>query len=149
MAKKKKGYNKGGVLGTSEYGKKPKYKKGGVIGTASYGKAPKYEDGGIVGDAKRNALMDLKAKMTGMGGDSLISSLSNKGENAYKDGGVVKASVIAKDEKGLKEGLKKASKILNQKYEDGGVVESNEEFESGDDFADLSKEELIELLRNS
>lgn len=115
-----------------------------------------YEDGGVVGAAKKNALMDLKSKMTSMGGDSLLNSLSGE-ENAYKDGGVVKASVMAKDKKGLKEGLKQAAKMMG-KYEDGGMVESedmpypedmdHEEMEeSYDKYEDLSREELLALLK--
>ena len=116
-----------------------------------------YEDGGVVGAAKKNALMDLKSKMTSMGGDSLLNSLSGE-ENAYKDGGVVKASVMAKDKKGLKEGLKQAAKMMG-KYEDGGVMTdkdvdsySHEEGimsdEDVDSYKDLSREELLSLLKS-
>ena len=120
-------------------------------GYSDHGVEHAYEDGGIVGAAKRNALMDLKSKMTSMGGDSLFDSISNT-ENAYKNGGVVKASVIAKDEEGLKKGLKKAAKMMGGKYEDGGIVESNEYEEhmedSHDRFDELSREELLALLKN-
>ena len=125
-------------------GKKDKaaYAKGGVIGTAEYGKKPKYEDGGIVSDAKKNALLDLKSKMANMGGDSLFSSLDNQEEDAYKDGGVVKASVIAKDKKGLKEGLEKAADIVDEYKMD------HDDSEDSDDYGDLSREELLKLLRH-
>lgn len=111
-----------------------------------------YEDGGIVGAAKRNALMDLKSRMSSMGGDSLFDSLGSD-ENAYKDGGVVKASVMAKDEKGLKKGLKKAAKMMGNNYEDGGIVSSDESSDyesedSGSRYDGLSREELLELLKN-
>ena len=104
-----------------------------------------------------NALMDLKSRMNEMGGNELIESLGD--ENAYKNGGVVKASVIAKDEKGLKKGLKKASEMMGgykdggMKYEDGGIVgsEDHDEYEedhSSDRYEDLSREELLALLNN-
>ena len=107
------------------------------------------DKGSIAGAAKKNALMGLKSQMAAMGGDSLFDSLTSD-ENAYKDGGVIKASVIAKDEDELKKGLNKAAKMMG-KYEDGGIVESHEEFESDDSdekYSDLSREELLALLQN-
>ena len=104
-----------------------------------------YQNGKSAGNAKMNALKELKERMTSMGGDSLMGSLD---ENAYKDGGVVKASVVAKDEDDLKKGLKKAAKMIG-KYEDGGIVGSEEEDHSEElDFDDMSREELLERLKN-
>lgn len=98
-----------------------------------------YEDGGVV-KAKRNALHDLKNRMNEMGGKSLFDSLDNS--NEFHDGGIA-AKVVAKDKKGLKEGLKKAAQFLDKKkYEDGGIVDSDNSYD------DLSREELLELLRN-
>ena len=77
-----------------------------------------------------------------------MSELSSGSLNAYKDGGVVKASVLAKDEEGLKKGLKQASKLVG-KYEDGGIVEAEEGYEEDSDgYDNLSKEDLLKLLRN-
>ena len=96
-------------------------------------------------EAKKLALKGLKSSMNGMGGDSLLGSL-NGDKNAYKDGGVVKATVIAKDEKDLKKGLKKAGEIVGKtNFEDGGIVGAPE---SSENYSEMSKEELIELLKN-
>ena len=61
--------------------------------------------------------MDLKSKMSEMGGDSLFDSFNNK-----------------------------------PNFEDGGIVEPREEVENEferDDIENMSREELLELLRNS
>lgn len=165
MYKEREGW---GDMGDGKYGKKIKYSpRGGSAqnsdkfksrrGWSDHGVEHRYQDGGIVG-AKMNALNNLKDQMSSMGGDSLFDSLN---ENAYKDGGVVKTSVIAKDKKSLKKGLKEASQMMGNKYkdggmkyEDGGIVgseyESEEsEFEDSDDrYSDLSREELLALLKN-
>jgi hypothetical protein len=154
--KKKKGYKSGGVVGTTEYSQsayknggiaKKKYQDGGIVETEGSTMSEKENESKGASSAKRNALKGLKESMASMGGNSLFDSIDNK--DAYKDGGVVKASVIAKDKEGLKEGLKKASKMMN-KYEDGGIVEANdgESEDSGSAYDDLSKEELIRLLKN-
>lgn len=90
-------------------------------------------------EAKLNALNGLKSKMSDMGGDSL---------NAYKDGGVVKASVTAKNKDDLKKGLKKAASMMDD-YEVPSDVESarDEAVESGDEFSELSREDLLKRLR--
>lgn len=236
MAKKKKGYKKGGVVGTSEFSEHS-YEKGGVVGTAEYSKRkykkggiakPKFKDGGIVkrkgwgdkegskGSYKNSADHSYDGKAYGSrkgwgdkegskgsysqrggsaqnsdkfkkrrgysdhgvehayedGGivrqarlDALeslhdqMSDLSSGSLNAYKDGGVVQASVLAKDKKGLKKGLSKAAELLGEqgiltdkdkkKYEDGGIVESDEGYEEDSDgYNNLSKEDLLKLLRN-
>ena len=155
---KKKGYNGGGVVGTSGYSKQqygkslkadlsPKrrgysdskdgYEKREVAhkpsasisysgkayskrkGHNDHGVDHKYKDGGIVGAAKKSALMDLKSKMSSMGGDSLFDNLDND--------------------------------TPKNNYEDGGIVESNDENESeesGNKYDDLSREELLALLQN-
>ena len=74
--------------------------------------------------SKKNSLMKLKAKMAEMGG--------------YSDEGAMKATVIAKDEEGLTEGLEKASELMKEKHE------SMEH----DEYSEYSKEELIEMLKN-
>lgn len=94
----------------------------------------RYQDGGIVREAKKSALMDLKSKMNEIGGNSLLSSFSND-ENAYKNGGVVKATVMAKDPSQLKEGLMKAAEMMEDYDHDE------------DDYDEYSKEELIEMLK--
>lgn len=139
----------GGPEGTKKYKKRK--------GFSDYGdgsETHRYQDGGIVSSmkikAKKNALLDLKSRMSELGGDSLFETLDNSSKDEYKDGGVVKASIIAKDKKGLKKGLKKAVEMLGTpRYEDGGIVASSEQNEeSNDNFDNLSKEELVELLRN-
>ena len=82
-----------------------------------------YEDGGIV--AKKKALVNLKNAMSAMGGNSLTESLASTSESNFQDGGVVKAS---------------ASDITED------VIEAKDEQESNLD--DLSREELIQLLKN-
>jgi len=83
------------------------------------------------GDAMKSALMGLKAKMSSMGGDSLHDSMK---------GGQMKAVVTAKDSEGLEKGLKKAAEMMGEREE---MKE-----ESEDKYEGMSKEELIELLKN-
>lgn len=73
-------------------------------------------------EAKKDALMKLKEKMAGMGGDSL--------------GGAMKASVIAKDKEGLQKGLETAAALIG-----------NDDSEESNDYDEMSKEELIALLK--
>lgn len=100
--------------------------------------------------AKREAIKKLREMMGEMGGKGL------------KDG--MSAQVIAKDKKGLKEGLEKAAKIVGkQKFNDGGLVDDEDDRYEGHDDADkrevdhdaepsredkeaMSKDELLEYL---
>ena len=125
--KKKKGYKLGGVVGTTEYAQSA-YKNGGIA-------KKKYQDGGIV--------------------ESKGSTMSEK-ENESKGASSAKRNAL----KGLKETMVSmgGNSLFNSldsskeaKYEDGGIVESQEE-ESSEEavsaYDDLSKEELIKLLNN-
>lgn len=79
-------------------------------------------------EAKMKALSGLKQKMSSLGGDSLSKALSGKG--------MMKATVMAKDSEGLEEGLKKAAEMMEEREE------------SDDKYEGMSKEELIEMLKN-
>lgn len=89
-------------------------------------------------EAKRKALMGLKSKMHAMGGETMMGSMKKKKEDEQEmaNGGVVKASVIAKDKEGLQEGLKKAAEIVKKQPE---AKEKN--------YDEMSREELVELLK--
>lgn len=75
--------------------------------------------------AKKAAIQKMKEVMSRMGGDSLMGGLS--------------AEVVAKDPESLKEGLEEAAEVVD---------ESELEYEDEMDYSELSKEELIELLKN-
>lgn len=89
--------------------------------------------------AKKHALMKIR-KM-----------LSERPKEALD--GHIAAKVVAKDPESLKEGLEKAEEVAEQiqdeammQYEDD-MEESKEEENGLDEFADLSREELIEKLK--
>jgi len=71
---------------------------------------------------------------------SVLDELSSMmgGEMADKLKGMKKVTVAAKDSEGLKAGLEKAEE----------VIEDSEEMEDEKDYAEMSKEELIEMLEN-
>lgn len=90
--------------------------------------------------AKLNALMDLKSKMMEMGGESLINSLGRDKEESEEEmgeceGPMMGAKVMARSREGLEEGLEKAKEIIEQQ-------------ESSDEYENMSKEDLIRLLKN-
>lgn len=108
-----------------------KYKK--RKGYDDHGDAHYYEDGGIVGleaEAKRAAIKSMRDTMGKLGGRSLTDNLEQK----FAHGGIV-AKISAKDPESFMEGLEKAKEIM----------EHHEEME--DDYDEMSKEELIEMLK--
>lgn len=198
--KKKKGYRKGAIVGTSEYSKRA-YKKGGVVGTSDYSKHA-YQDGGIVkqyskkrkgysdhGDgqgshkgAPRNSSTQVikgreygkrkgygdhegsRVSFSNIGGNagnkekfSIRPGWNDHGvEHAYEDGGVVQSRLNALED--LRDqmaamGGEALSKFNPKAYEDGGIVESEDgedesKSESSINLDDLSRDQLIELLKN-
>jgi len=89
-----------------------------------------YKHGGVASDAKKNALRGLKSKMMSMGGNSLSDMMGS--------GDTVKASVTAKDTEGLKEGLEKASEMMEE-------VESTDR----EEYEDMSRAELLEFIKKN
>lgn len=92
--------------------------------------------------AKRDMLKKLREIMGGMGAESAMGPLG--------------VTVKAKDKEGLLEGLSKAEEIVekgNLPESDDKEIEDHEELEDHDedmedeDYEDMSKEELIELLK--
>lgn len=91
----------------------------------------RYEDGGVVESletqAKRAAVQKLREFMSNQGGQGLKQNFEN--------GGIV-AKVSAPDPKGLVEGLEKAAQIMKDRTE------------MDHDYDEMTKEELIEMLKN-
>ena len=91
--------------------------------------------------AKREAIKKLREMMGEMGGKGL------------KDG--MSAQVIAKDKKGLKEGLEKAAELVGKKkFNDGGMAYDDGMSEDKDDYSRedkeaMSKEELLDYLKRN
>lgn len=75
--------------------------------------------------ARKKALMDMKKK-----------------KSEYSDGGIA-AQVVAKDPKSLKEGLKKAADVVEEKED---MLEDMGE-EMDDDCENMSRDELLEYIK--
>ena len=145
---KKKKYQQGGVVGTAEYSQRS-FQTGGVVGTPEYSKRTGYKHGGI-SKKKKNAYED--------GG--IVKDYFKKGQSEEKSSGS-KNSVAARinaledlrDQMSSMggESLSKSMKSPKEDaYEDEGHMESSDDYASEEksEFDELSKEQLIALLKN-
>lgn len=85
--------------------------------------------------AKMEAIKKMRKVMGELGGRSIMDGLSK---------GAVAAKVIAKDPESLKEGLKKAADVVEEQEE---MMHDDHDMEEAGEYEDLSKEELIKLLK--
>ena len=149
---KKKGYKKGGVVGTSEYSK-GNYERGGVVGTAEYSKKkykkggiakPKYQDGGIV---KRKGWGDDEGSRLSYK-NSADHSYDGKAYGGRKGWGDKEGSRIGYSQRGgsaqNSEKFKKrrgySDHGVEHAYEDGGVVKRQARLDALENLHDQMSE---------